>query len=249
MVRLWAEASTEDLKDVGNVILPIGALEQHGPHMPVGTDSYLLHAVLSSLVKEDTEEDYYVLPPIPYGKSTEHMSFPGTVTLSMQTLCSIITDIASSLAAHKVKRLFIINGHGGNIGAIDSLLYDIRYEKKIECYAFHLGKIYPLLDEHGGLPWSMHAGYAETSIIMAYDDGRFSKNLEKNPGVLKSKGYDFFQSLGPVSYGWMTEDISEKGFIGNPGMASKEAGEHLIAGIVGYLLSAFKEIVGKRRGE
>ena len=65
MIRLWAEASTEDLKDVGNVILPIGALEQHGPHMPVGTDSYLLYAVLSSLVKEDTEEDYYVLPPIP----------------------------------------------------------------------------------------------------------------------------------------------------------------------------------------
>src|SRR5699024_8282891 len=101
------------------VILPIGSVEQHGNHMPVGTDTILSHTV--SLAAAGQAGDAVVLPPPWYGFSAHHMRFPGSVALRIETLLALAGDIVDSVIAHGFKRILVVNGHGGNAGAIDVL--------------------------------------------------------------------------------------------------------------------------------
>src|SRR6187402_563877 len=101
------------------LILPLGSVEQHGRHMPLGTDTMLAHAV--SLAAAGQLADVAVLPPPWYGFSAHHMRFAGTVTLRAETMHALVEDIAASVVAHGFRRLVLLNGHGGNNGIIDVL--------------------------------------------------------------------------------------------------------------------------------
>ena len=101
-------------------ILPLGSVEQHGNHMPVGTDTLLAHSV-SLAAAERSVGETAVLPPPWYGFSAHHMRFPGSITLKAETLMAVAEDIVGSLVAHGFRRILIVNGHGGNGGVIDLL--------------------------------------------------------------------------------------------------------------------------------
>ena len=100
-------------------MLPLGSVEQHGNHMPLGTDTMLAHAV--SLAAAARAGDAFVLPPPWFGFSAHHMRFPGSVTLRAETLIAVAEDIVASLVQHGFRRILIVNGHGGNAGVIDVL--------------------------------------------------------------------------------------------------------------------------------
>ncbi|MDQ6434266.1 creatininase family protein [Mesorhizobium sp. LHD-90] len=106
-------------RDATVLVLPLGSVEQHGRHMPLGTDTMLAHAV--SLAAADQAGDAVVLPPPWYGFSAHHMRFAGSVTLRAETLMAMIEDIVGSLVQHGFRRILIVNGHGGNGGVIDVL--------------------------------------------------------------------------------------------------------------------------------
>lgn len=248
MFRLWADCNTHDLESVENVIIPIGAVEQHGGHMPVGTDMFLVEGFVNALLKTEIEEDFYILPVLPLGKSSEHLLFAGTVSLSAHTLVSIFEDIVSSLAGRKIKRLVVLSGHGGNNGIVDTMLFDIRQKYGIEAYAMHLGYMFGRSgDPLCSLPYSMHAGYAETSVMKYFYPDRFARLYEKCPiGASASSGFDFLNELSPVtSYGWATEDISIHGYIGDPSMSSYEKGKKIAGAVVDFMVKELVKIVHK----
>lgn len=119
----WEELSSPEIdgldRDRMVVILPLGSVEQHGNHLPVGTDSLLAHAV--SLEAARQAGDTAVLPPPWFGFSAHHMRFRGTVTLRPETLMALVEDVVASLVSHRFRHILIVNGHGGNGGVIDLL--------------------------------------------------------------------------------------------------------------------------------
>lgn len=119
----WEELTTREIDDLDRdrtiVILPLGSVEQHGNHLPLGTDTILAHAVALAAALET--RDAVVLPPPWYGFSAHHMRFPGSITLRVETLMAMVEDIAASVISHGFGRILIVNGHGGNNGAIDVL--------------------------------------------------------------------------------------------------------------------------------
>jgi creatinine amidohydrolase len=120
----WEELSVPEIERLDReravLILPLGAIEQHGRHLPVGTDTILATAV--SLAAADRLGGPVVLLPSPwYGLSQHHMRFAGTITISPQTMLAIVEDIAASVVSHGFRRLLLVNGHGGNVGLLDVL--------------------------------------------------------------------------------------------------------------------------------
>ena len=99
------------------MVLPVGSVEQHGHHMPLGTDSFLAHAVALGAAERVGDGRVAVLPPPWYGFSRHHMRFAGSVTLSADTMMRMVEDIVGSVVQHGFRRVLIVNGHGGNIPA------------------------------------------------------------------------------------------------------------------------------------
>jgi creatinine amidohydrolase len=120
----WEELSAPEIdaldRDRTVVVLPIGSVEQHGRHLPLGTDTVLAYSVVLA-ASERAAVPVPVLPPPWYGFSAHHMRFPGTVTLQPATLIALIEDIVASVVAHGFRRVLVVNGHGGNIGVTDVL--------------------------------------------------------------------------------------------------------------------------------
>ena len=119
----WEELTSPEIgaldREKTVVILPIGSVEQHGNHMPLGTDTILGQTV--SLAAAGELDDVIVLPPPWYGFSAHHMRFPGSITLSAETLMAVVGDIVAAVVKHGFRRILIVNGHGGNGGVIDVL--------------------------------------------------------------------------------------------------------------------------------
>ncbi|MFE3173447.1 creatininase family protein [Amycolatopsis sp. NPDC059090] len=119
----WAEADRAVVRGVLSealVLVPIGATEQHGPHLPTGTDAFLAAAVCeraAEVAAPRAERALLLAPPIPYGASDHHLPFNGTLSLSAQTLLHVLDDLARSIAVQGGRRMVVVNGHGGNVGA------------------------------------------------------------------------------------------------------------------------------------
>ena len=210
-------------KKVKTAIIPIGATEQHGPHLPIGTDTYILQGIITAL-KAEIGPDYPVLflPVLPFGKSPEHMDFFGTISLRSTTIISIMDDICSSLKRHGFKSVIFLNTHGGNLDLINAILYDVREKYDLFAYSLYPGgqngwdgqgftsKYFPDLT----IP-ECHAGSVETSIIEFLHPELVEKPQE----------YSQKMSLPELSFGWKTSDLSNNGVIGDPTFYSAEAGK------------------------
>src|SRR3712207_3047616 len=129
--RYWPDPTTEDFRtrDMSRTIavLPVGATEQHGPHLPVGVDTYINEGYLArmmALVPEDL--DVLVLPVQTVGKSNEHLAFPGTLTLSAETAIRAWTEIGDSIHRAGCRKLVFANSHGGNVSIIDIVARELR---------------------------------------------------------------------------------------------------------------------------
>ncbi|WP_198669706.1 creatininase family protein [Pelagibacterium sediminicola] len=216
------------------VILPIGSVEQHGNHMPVGTDTILSHAV--SLAAAEQAGDAVVLPPPWYGFSAHHMRFPGSVTLRAETLLALTGDIVDSVIAHGFKRVLVVNGHGGNAGAIDVLASTLGHRHygaariaTLTYFALARDAIAALRrSEPGGMG---HACEFETSLVQhlrpelvkieraeaTYPDPESAYLTTDLIGGQVVRVYHDFADLSPT------------GTLGDPALASPEAGEKFFA--------------------
>ena len=220
----WKEVG--DLAKDTPVVLPIAALEQHGHHLPLYTDSYLLEEIIRRV--SSTRTDVLLCPLQWLGNSDHHMSFPGTVSANPRSYLDLLESMVETWITHGFKRIVLINGHGGNDVPGKQAVFESRQRHRNRKDLLLLMATYwnagdpPPIESQGFVQHEMgHACEWETSMMLAVNANLVGDYLDA-PDV--SPGNAFL----PASRGWITNDRSEIGHIGFPKNASAEKGEFLL---------------------
>jgi creatinine amidohydrolase len=229
------------------VVQPIGAFEQHGPHLPLDTDALVAETVAARAVAALPQDaNVWILPTLRYGKSNEHAGRVGTVTLGASTLIALLHDVGSSVAASGFRKLVFVNAHGGQPQLLEMVSRDIRAATGLQVFpvsAMHLG-------EPDGMTWddegfSIHGGQSETSVVMAIDASLVDLDAAVPDGVALRSLFAGFRHLtleGAVPTAWLTDDVSTNGVIGDPRRASAELGTRVLEHWSDALSEALLEI-------
>ena len=172
--RYWAYYTWQEIDAIAKAdrnataIINVGAVEQHGPHLPLITDTLLGMEVLgAALARLPDDVMVLALPPTTFGKSVEHITFPGTLTFSGDTLRMVLKDLAASVARSGFTKLVLLGSHGGNVGTTDDYFRDLRMETDLRVFKIFLGGIGQVAGlvapEEAAI--AMHSGDSETSIV------------------------------------------------------------------------------------
>ena len=230
----WARLRADELckyaEDDTVVILPVAALEQHGPHLPVMVDSRLAEEVSKRTASLGRAKGIPIitLPVVWHGLSEHHMPFGGTVTLTSNTFFLIVRDLIKSISRHGFSKFLILNGHGGNITAAEVCAQDISMELSLPIVAATYwleaaDRFAKILETQTNV---MHACEAETSMMMALEP-----NLVVDSLLNEAKGpmkLDFLNA-GKGSYRWRSlTHVTSNGVIGDPSHSSSAKGEQLL---------------------
>jgi len=220
-----AQLAAEDPN--ATAVLNVGAVEQHGPHLPVMTDTLNGMEVLgAALARLPAEVVVLALPPTNLGKSEEHRDFPGTLSYRADTLRMVLLDIATSVARSGFNKLLLFGTHGGNVGAIDDYFRDLRIETGMRIFKIHSGSLgnVPGLIGPAEAAVAMHAGDSETSMVRYLAPELVQ--MERAEGYLYAPNPDIGYSFkgNEVIEAWVTPDLSPTGAIGNPHLSSPDKG-------------------------
>ncbi len=237
--RFWTELSWGDFAqgDTANwiAVLPVAAVEQHGPHLPVGVDVMIGQAYLDAvqpLLPADLPAVF--LPMQVIGKSNEHIDFPGTLTLSAETVIRAWTEIGESVHRAGVRKIVFVNSHGGNVSIIDIVARDLRARLGMLAvtiswhrFGYPDGLFSARERQHG-----IHAGGIETSLIMASrpDVVRQEAVADFTPATLgMEQEFAYLRAGTPAGFGWMAQDIQPTGAMGDATEATPAKGEACLA--------------------
>ncbi|GLK68351.1 creatininase family protein [Hansschlegelia plantiphila] len=233
--RRWVDMTTEDFADpdVGSwiAVLPVAAVEQHGPHLPVGVDAMIGEGYLErALALVPAELPVTVLPMQTVGASSEHSSFPGTLSLSPETVIRAWTEIGGSLARAGLRKLVFANSHGGNSAALDVVARALRVSHGMLAVATSWPRLgYPAdLFTHMELRHGIHGGEIETSLMLSFRPElvRMDKARDFTPATYDmERDYAQLRAGSPAGFGWMSQDLNPSGAIGDAASATKESGE------------------------
>ena len=229
----WARLKAHELRDLANrnavVVIPVAAMEQHGPHLPVQVDSRLATEVCHRAARiAYPARPTVVLPVIWCGLSEHHMPFGGTITLDHQTLHALFRCIVDSVMRHGFNDVLILNGHGGNILSSQIIAQDLSLEMPMRIVAATYwlegaSRIGPLLEDQSNV---LHAGEAETSMMMALTPELVDATELETHAVDADLG---FLQAGEGSFRWRDlAHVTPNGVIGDPSRASAEKGERLL---------------------
>ena len=220
------------------IVFPIAALEQHGHHMPVFTDSLLLGEVVRRVKQTPVAAKCLFAPLQWFGNSHHHLDFPGTLSASARTYLDLLKDLAHCFLAHGYTRIVFVNGHGGNIVPGQQALYELKQEHRTRRDQLLLSLTYW---DAGGPPTVPglvqkqmgHACEWETSMML-----RLAPQLVVGD-VAKVAEVPFGKAFAPGHRAWVMPDRSEPGHIGAPAAATAEKGEalftHFTAGVAAFL--------------
>jgi creatinine amidohydrolase len=233
--ELTAQEIPKALAKSSVLCLPLGAVEQHGPHLPLNTDLIIADNIVRLMAERLGDEfDLWALPAIPVGLSREHAWTPGTLSLNVQSFAALLRDLVSDFARSLPSRnLVIVNGHGGNRGILDALIYEIQAE-----FGFNVCVIHPLvlsgMEEQCAFP-DIHGGKIETSLMLVFAPELVHRDkialltTPPDPKQIEKSILD----LG-VSWPWSSGDhsLADQGVTGQAAAASAEFGQQVIEALL-----------------
>ncbi len=225
--------------------LPLGAVEQHGPHLPLNTDLIIAEHIARVMTERLGEEfDLWRLPAIPVGLSREHAWAPGTLSLNVQSFAALLRDLAEDLARSlPARNLVIVNGHGGNRGILDALIYELQAD-----FGFNVCVVHPLvlsgMEEECPFP-DIHGGMMETSLMLVFaphlvrTEAFAALRQRPDPKAIERVILD----LG-VSWPWSSGDraLAEQGVTGEAAAASAKFGEQVVESLLKNVRNVLAEL-------
>ncbi|MBE9069650.1 creatininase family protein [Leptolyngbya cf. ectocarpi LEGE 11479] len=241
----WQDVDQMANKEQAVIIQPVGAIEQHGPHLPLAVDTALGMAVIGRALEQlDLSVPVYCLPPLCYGKSNEHWGFPGTVTLSASTLMAVLSDVAESLYQAGFRKLVLLNSHGGQPQVLEIVARDV-HQRRPDFWVFphfvwqvphQVDELLSDQEQQEGI----HAGDAETSLMLAIlpDQVRMEQAVKEYPP--KCEG--LLSLEGALPFSWTTRDISQSGVVGDATVATAAKGEKIWADVAASWVTVLEEI-------
>ena len=252
-VRHWQSMTTVDARRAAErdpvVILPLAAIEQHGPHLPLSTDLDIGMGLLASAFRH-LPDDFpaWVLPPQAVGSSREHMRFPGTLSLDPELLTAVIYQYGLALAGSGVRRLLLSNSHGGNRAVLDAAGLRLRQERgllvvKVNYFDLPRPEGLDLPDSewrHG-----LHGGAVETAMMLHLRPDLVRTGEIRDAPALGAELEGTMRRLGPeggVSFSWLADDLNRSGVAGDARRADAAKGERLVAHYGEALADAIRDV-------
>jgi creatinine amidohydrolase/Fe(II)-dependent formamide hydrolase-like protein len=239
----WPEAET-GLKDVDIALLPVGATEQHGPHLPLGTDAFDAEYLAREVARGCQDPKPLVLPLIPYGVSYHHEDFPGTLSVSPETLSKVVYDVGMSAARHGITKLVVINAHGGNSPALHYAAQMINRDAHIFTCVDTGETSDPDIASLTETPNDVHAGEIETSTSLAVRPDLVKMDRVRKFVPRFSSQYLDFTSKRSVGWYARTEKLSRSGVLGDPTKASAEKGRKIWGIMIRRLIELVEDLKG-----
>lgn len=236
--RDWTEMTWTDVAagDTGRwiAVLPVAAVEQHGRHLPLGADSYIADAYIARVLPVLPDDlPVTFLPVQRIGFSDEHLAFPGTLSLSAKTLITAWTEIGACIRRCGVRKLVIINSHGGNAALMDPVARDLRVRLKmlvVTC-AWHRFGYPPGTFDAQEVRHGIHGGDVETSLMLAHRPQivQMKNAAAAVPATVEMENkFRWLSALKPAGFGWMTQDLHPTGAVGDATIATAKKGEQAL---------------------
>jgi creatinine amidohydrolase len=233
----WTDIQQMPHPEQAVILQPIGAIEQHGPHLPLVVDAAIATAVVGKALSQLSPSiPAYALPTLHYGKSNEHWHFPGTITLSAQTLIAVLTEVGESVYRAGFRKWAIVNAHGGQPQIIEIVARDL-HQKYGDFWVFPLfvwrvPNVAPDLLTPRELEYGIHAGDAETSLLLSLlpDQVQLDRAVLEYPANLPQNS--LLSMEGDLPFSWVTRDLSQSGTLGDPTAATREKGDRILDSLV-----------------
>lgn len=253
----WKSLHQATLQNVRIAVFPLGSVEGHGPHLPVGTDLILAEEVVKSAIAG--LDDIYSLPPSPFGASFEHKDKPGTIAIQDENLNGLWGDVLAAVSRAGVRKIVLVNGHGGQSPNVEICIRSARFNHNVLAVSFNLqaslaaawGEVEERTSiSHTESVYGIHGGLIETSVMLHLHPNlvnmsrseNFKPRLEFQDSLLKPYG-------STVSYGWRSEDLCYHGAIGDASSATSALGAAIFDRVVMQLRSLLLEVHTKKLHE
>lgn len=236
--RYWKDLTTEDFAALDParqvVILPAAAVEQHGPHLPLGTDAMINAGVLARAVElVSLEVPVLVLPALTIGISPEHRDFPGTLSLSAETMLRTLVETGESVVRAGLRKLILFNSHGGQPQALELAAQELRTRHAVAAVVANSWRLmrpaefFPAAEREAGI----HAGAIETALLLHLHPGLVRRDrIADFPSAARALERDHPELAGGgrFRFAWQTQDLNPSGAVGDARLANGEAGRALV---------------------
>ncbi|MFN0164412.1 MAG: creatininase family protein [Burkholderiales bacterium] len=250
--RYWSDHTSKALAGMERArlvaVLPVAAIEQHGPHLPLSVDTDIVNGIVArtaSLLPAHSQVLF--LPTLAIGKSNEHLRYPGTLTLSAETLMRLWHEVGDSVAAAGVRKLVLFNSHGGQSAAMDLVARDLRVRHGMLVVAsnwYMLGLPEGLFSA-AELRHGIHAGEIETSLMLALRPQLVNMEEARDFASAVATREADFPTLGVVTpnrIGWQTQDLNPQGACGNAARATAETGRRVLEHVAARFVEVLDEV-------
>ena len=242
----WTDIAALPDRENTVVVLPTGSIGQDGPHLPCAVDTIICSGVMGhALARLPAAVPAFAMAPVTYGKSEEHLHFPGTITLTGETLLATMTEIGESVYRAGFRKLLIVNGHGGQPQVMEMAAREMRLRHGDYIVVPHSTWRVPHV---GGRYFSdrekrlaMHAGHGETAIMLALapDTVHMERAVANYPPEFPSK---LLSPDGRPACAWSARDFGPSGVIGDPRPATREQGEAILDSLATSWVQAITEL-------
>ncbi len=232
--RFWQDLTTEEFRGVDPektiAVLPIAAVEQHGPHLPISTDTEIALGMVRETLKVLPDDSRVLFLPVQaVGKSNEHLRAPGTLTLTAETAIRAWSEIGESVYRAGVRKLVMVNSHGGNVDVISIVARELRVRLGMLAVASQWSRLgspaglYTAEESAVGI----HAGDMETSMMLYFRPDLVDMSKARNfvPTTVEiAKTFEFLRPTGFTAFGWMAQDLHADGAAGDASRGTAEKG-------------------------